>query len=984
MSDDPKRQAGWGKAVREERRRKRQETGPPPDVNDSLKYKPKSKKRYPALAVGSLPNNPFGGAGPERREKVPLATAVSSGDDDEGEPPIIHDLTRADDMFDAAGPPRGATPAHAKKASSSCVHACLVDLFQHQGLNKAIPKGQLGAAILHCSSDSSFSLLLYAPTSKRHELELDVVPSFSFTVLPGLFATFTDTVTNSYWSVKFKQQKALSDFARHIALVKAYRLKHHFKQGGTARVIEQDLVRGSTESRELRKGDQVKLKITICALDPSGLKVGKPLGDKVVKVILGEEDTLAVIEQGVLGLSRKGSRFLVVPPELVTDTSKWGLPLPSGEPLIIEVAVSSIRDKKQKKKRIKGPAPPLEDDGDDDDEAGRMQAAIALQEQEERKEAGNKDKSKKKKKKKKKDKKQQAEAAIDPAQVLLEQQQAAEAKQKAALAAQEVEDSFSDEETSDSEVEVPLQITMLPTPGASLPPASGLPALPTSTLPRALPAAGSTLPYAQPPAFYGQMPSAAPYGGGSTYNPYMGQPLPGMTGMGGQIGGFPGLRSNLPYSLPQASALPQHPQMQTQTQTPLPTQPQTQTQVDAPVAEEGAGVGGKQVIKETKLQKKASKKKQEQAREEEEVEEEEEEEEDQLIRLLTKLGLEEFERNFTKQCVIYADLPLLSESEMAKLVPKIGPRRRLTTELRKLQFGKQAQVKSSRKGGRRQKEDAFEMELDAGDIFADTHTAPGASGSSERELHDAYVRGQKAAVALAKDKMDHFKKAAKLKFAEMQETVDACESKATRHDAAAAKAKEIVMQLREQLQQAREETQKAREGTQKERKQRDKMQVKSRQYVAQMRELRASVESGSFLRKEIKGVMDMLYSEFSAKVQDDDVYDGAQVSSALRKAIKVVTTTYVGSGPKLKATAKHDTDDSDDGADVRRSKKVDLARRNKRAKAKKVRERLKKSKVREKERARAKKEVSAADSDDEDESSEDDLSLSPSELSDSV
>lgn len=43
--------------------------------------------------------------------------------------------------------------------------------------------------------DQSCALLLYAPITKKHEFEIELTPKFSFTILPSLFATFTDPGT---------------------------------------------------------------------------------------------------------------------------------------------------------------------------------------------------------------------------------------------------------------------------------------------------------------------------------------------------------------------------------------------------------------------------------------------------------------------------------------------------------------------------------------------------------------------------------------------------------------------------------------------------------------------------------------------------------------------------------------------------------------------------------------------------------------------
>jgi hypothetical protein len=92
----------------------------------------------------------------------------------------------------------GNTPMNTRLESAVCVHAALVELHEHHGLKKSKPYGPKGAAILKSPLDGGYSLLLYAPITKKHEFELELTPKFSFTVLPSLFATFSDPVSKRY------------------------------------------------------------------------------------------------------------------------------------------------------------------------------------------------------------------------------------------------------------------------------------------------------------------------------------------------------------------------------------------------------------------------------------------------------------------------------------------------------------------------------------------------------------------------------------------------------------------------------------------------------------------------------------------------------------------------------------------------------------------------------------------------------------------
>ncbi len=225
----------------------------------------------------------------------------------------------------------------------------------------------------------AFSLLFYSPVTKAHEFAVDLLSSFDLVIqpvgtaaLPGggdestYFATFSDPVSKVFYSLKFTTANDCFAFARHIAMVKDSIMTTAYKKGGARKMVVQDLMIGSNDSAPCEAGDMVSVKYELfLPSDTHPQNVGSKLGSgDLKKFVIGNTNASSGLEevlsyQGIVGMRKKGRRFLVIPPDL-TAASQWGPHVPAGSTLIVEVVLSSNRGRRIElgAKANAGPAKP--------------------------------------------------------------------------------------------------------------------------------------------------------------------------------------------------------------------------------------------------------------------------------------------------------------------------------------------------------------------------------------------------------------------------------------------------------------------------------------------------------------------------------------------------------------------------------------------------------------------------------------------------
>ena len=220
--------------------------------------------------------------------------------------------------------------------------ACLVELYE-MVKGKAKGYGPKGLALVR-SIDNAYTLLLYAPNTTKHEQVIPLSHDMDWLTLPDRWATFSDSA-GRHWSVRFTSPDDATSFARSFACCKDDMSAFESVRGGSRRMIVQDLAIG-TGDLSVEAGDHVKIKYSVyltAAAHPVGM------GDKLTakdskRFTVGSGSLSLAIEQGLIGMKKKGLRFLVVPAAMMADSEAmdFGPHVPANSTLLVEVTVSSV------------------------------------------------------------------------------------------------------------------------------------------------------------------------------------------------------------------------------------------------------------------------------------------------------------------------------------------------------------------------------------------------------------------------------------------------------------------------------------------------------------------------------------------------------------------------------------------------------------------------------------------------------------------
>lgn len=222
-----------------------------------------------------------------------------------------------------------------------------------------------------------FQLLVYAPVSKKAELSVDVDAHFAFTMLPDRFAAFEDAATGRSWCVKFGSSEDAFSMARSFALIAEMRIAAAYAAECAAGlpvaprgILAHDLSVGAPDTPALGIGDQMKCRYTVYEFDAahpfapldsrakifstassSGGKDASGSGkekDASKKLIVGEGGLMSrAVEEALVGMRKKGTRLLIIPPNLaapINQRAEWGPHVRPDATLLVEVAVTGVRN----------------------------------------------------------------------------------------------------------------------------------------------------------------------------------------------------------------------------------------------------------------------------------------------------------------------------------------------------------------------------------------------------------------------------------------------------------------------------------------------------------------------------------------------------------------------------------------------------------------------------------------------------------------
>jgi len=226
----------------------------------------------------------------------------------------------------------------------------------------ATPQSQPGGNGPTPLVDASVSIMVFAPVSRKMEVNVEVTSSLKCTVLPDRFVSFDESHVSGRgarsWCLQFGSSDEAQTFARCVALLQEVRLaqqstNNNGNGGGRRNMATHDLIVGGPDSPAVRIGDQVKAKYSVYAFDP----VSDPLAFQrtilfttkdAKKCIVGEGKMIAVpgVEEALIGMRKKGMRMVVMQPHVartVTQNAEWGPHVSKESGLIIDVSISGVR-----------------------------------------------------------------------------------------------------------------------------------------------------------------------------------------------------------------------------------------------------------------------------------------------------------------------------------------------------------------------------------------------------------------------------------------------------------------------------------------------------------------------------------------------------------------------------------------------------------------------------------------------------------------
>jgi hypothetical protein len=226
------------------------------------------------------------------------------------------------------------------------VHAARVELFEMNLLERnSKGYGDKGLALVK-TIDDLYLFLVYDLSSKATEFSLEIDNDFDLILLPDRFATFSSFFQGRErgWSVKFSTISELHEFSRAFALCKDDFNGLRYAQQGERRVIKQDLAMGAPDAPRVELGDIAKCKYSIhtaSAQHPMGL--GACLVSKTTgKFTVGEGLINVFMENALIGMRMKGSRLIIVPPQLSEPLEDIFSPIiEPNSTLIIEISLVS-------------------------------------------------------------------------------------------------------------------------------------------------------------------------------------------------------------------------------------------------------------------------------------------------------------------------------------------------------------------------------------------------------------------------------------------------------------------------------------------------------------------------------------------------------------------------------------------------------------------------------------------------------------------
>lgn len=145
-----------------------------------------------------------------------------------------------------------------------------------------------------------------------------------------VFGSFEDQ-NKQTWSLKLASKEAASRFSMHLAIAKAL-------SDDLSAVVIQDVETGS--GQDIEKGDKVEIKYSGHLVTDG--KVGKMFDSNLAskenyRFQVGEGKVVKGMDDGIVGMKKKGRRIIVIPPQFGYKDKTIGDSIPAGSTLVFQV-----------------------------------------------------------------------------------------------------------------------------------------------------------------------------------------------------------------------------------------------------------------------------------------------------------------------------------------------------------------------------------------------------------------------------------------------------------------------------------------------------------------------------------------------------------------------------------------------------------------------------------------------------------------------
>nr|XP_009859642.1 FK506-binding protein 15-like isoform X2 [Ciona intestinalis] len=229
-------------------------------------------------------------------------------------------------------------PQNKKKQTSAAntsgvAYAVAVTAYKYVN-SQHVKQGKLGAAILKNLASNDFKILMYV-TKQQPVCTAQINRNFNFVVQANNYASFYDDQRQS-WNVMFDSSEQIVEFAKQICLA-----KYFGNPTPCDSVVVQDITPHDAKLNHVEMGDSLEVKYTRWLVNEDGTlgavfdsNEGK---DKTFRFKTDKGKVIQGWEQGMMGMQKGGTRYLIIPPHLAYGEKRVGNKVPPNSTLAFKV-----------------------------------------------------------------------------------------------------------------------------------------------------------------------------------------------------------------------------------------------------------------------------------------------------------------------------------------------------------------------------------------------------------------------------------------------------------------------------------------------------------------------------------------------------------------------------------------------------------------------------------------------------------------------